>query len=382
MTQEVMKPAGQVAQMLDVAVAESQLETTGLPLEGGAITPLPIRTASELQEYYKHTAPPEPVIEGVIRKGEVGMIGGRAKCKKSLLATQIAFGVAQGKPVFGLQTKETKVAIIDFELSPHNAASRCQMIGGNLEGEDRVMIYNFIENFDDPFYIEQVTRRIEAQPRLDDVGLFIFDPLYHMVKPGTEIDNGAMTAVMRHLKRFAIERNVAVLVVHHFPKGDRSGHHHPDQVAGSSAIGRAIESLITVNRHAKGADCTTLAFTARHNKEPEARVIRWVGTRFVLDATVEPNERESLKSQEQEAEMQMLMLSMVPSEGIASAALRDKAMETLGISKSCYYNYRGACLGRGELEERNGKLYRKGSDQPSVLGENEPNETQPPGGIQ
>ncbi len=71
---------------------------------------------------------PEYIVQGLLPAG-LSSLGGRPKIGKSLLALQLAYAVASGKPFLGIKTSQRSVCYLALEDSPRRLKSR-----NNLQG--------------------------------------------------------------------------------------------------------------------------------------------------------------------------------------------------------------------------------------------------------
>ncbi|MBL9160634.1 MAG: AAA family ATPase [Verrucomicrobiales bacterium] len=297
--------------------------------------PLPFLSFASLLEAAE-TPPPQTVVENFLRRGDVGMIGAKAKEKKSMFVAQLALAVESGRTFLSLKTEKTKVLLIDGELRPHDLGKRLKKIAGpNADSVQNLLVHSSRANPESGGF-DTILEQIKAQPELDDVGFFIFDPLYRYIPAGSEMDCAVMQFQLELLQRFASERDAAVLLVHHFPKGSRSSNSHIEQTAGSSVISRMIDSLITLTRN-NSANCTNIEFTTRHFQEPEKMVARWFNNRFMIDPSVKPDSGVVNAQTKSKRKNMSLLLAKIPSEGIPKKVLQKSTEEY--IKKSTCYNY-------------------------------------------
>ena len=70
----------------------------------------------------------EPVIEGLLRRGEVGNLVSAPKMNKSWLLLHIALCVAFGRNVLSFPTRPGRVLLLDYELAPGTLAKRVQAV--------------------------------------------------------------------------------------------------------------------------------------------------------------------------------------------------------------------------------------------------------------
>lgn len=322
------KPLSKLAEFVHAEIADAfptEVDFKPLPV-------LPFATLLKAAE----APPPQTIVENFLRRGDVGMIGAKAKEKKSMFIAQLALAVESGRTFLSLKTEKTKVLLIDGELRPHDLGKRLKKIAGpNADSVQNLLVHSSRANPEGGGF-DAILEQINAQPELDDVGFIIFDPLYRYIPAGSEMDCAVMQCQLELLQRFAAERNAAVLLVHHFPKGSRSSNSHIEQTAGSSVISRMIDSLITLTRN-NSANCTNIEFTTRHFQEPEKMVARWLNNRFMIDPSVKPDSGVVNAQTESKRKNMSLLLAKIPPEGIPKKVLQKSTEEY--IKKSTCYNY-------------------------------------------
>lgn len=162
----------------------------------------------------------EPVIDGLLRRGEVGTVIASPKLGKSWLVYGVAAAVAAGRDWLGWQTQRGRVLIVDLELHPETLAYRLGFVTGRLgltpEETAGIEVLPLRGRSVD---IHQITARADLLAGRD---LLIIDALYRILPAGTsENDNSQMAAVYNAVDALARETGAAVLLVHHSSKGCR-----------------------------------------------------------------------------------------------------------------------------------------------------------------
>ena len=78
---------------------------------------------------------------------------------------------------------------------------------------------------------------------------------------------------MAELGELAERTSAAVLVAHHFSKGNKAGTDHLDRASGAGMFARAPDTIMTLTAHEE-IDCYTLETTYRNFTRPEPVVVR------------------------------------------------------------------------------------------------------------
>ena len=208
-------------------------------------------TAAELLRTFP--AQREPVIEGLLRRGEVGNIISGPKSFKSWFVMQFGLCVALGRDFLGFPTKAGRVLLLDYELAGGTLAKRLDLVTRALDAT--------AEEVGNGFAVQPLRgKRLDVDalgnyfaaipPREYD--LIILDPLYHLFAPDTdENSNADVAALYGTLQRYAEALDSALIVVHHVSKGDQSWKSLTDLGAGAGAQSRACDAHLTIRLHAQ-----------------------------------------------------------------------------------------------------------------------------------
>lgn len=194
------------------------------------------------------------IVDGLIPQG-VTVLSGASKIGKSWLMLWLGLQVAQGLPVWEMQTQECDVLYLCFEdtqrrikdrlynltdTAPSNLhfAVMCGLIGGGLE--------------------EQITEFLKDHPKTK---LIIIDTLQKV----RDSKGGAGKTGMygndhndiSSIKRIADEYNIAIILVHHLRKL-KDGDDPFNEVSGSTGIIGAADTNYILKRKRSGNTATLL----------------------------------------------------------------------------------------------------------------------------
>jgi len=236
--------------------------------------PLPIVSIEDLLE--AHTELREPIIEGLLRRGETMNLIGAPKAGKSWFAMHLAAAVAQGLPWLGaFQTRKAKVLYIDNELHPESSAARFRDLLAKLDltPEDLAGSIDFVSlrgNLVDLHDLAERLRLIEP----DTYAVLILDALYRFEPEGSiENDNSARTALYNTIDSIARHLDCAVIAVHHTGKGNQSNRSTVDVGAGGNAMARAADTHLVLRPHKK-PDIVTVEAETRSWPTPDPICVR------------------------------------------------------------------------------------------------------------
>lgn len=210
--------------------------------------------------------PPEPgvLVDGLVRRGELVVVGAPRATGKSWLVLNLAALVGRGDGYLlgALQVKErTPVLLCHGETTAWMAAQRWRM----LLGEDPPPL---VAELFEPFHVgaakvrhefhapdsserwsEETTEgRLDARLRLTvsehNFGLVVMDP-WVTFYAGSENSNDETEAAVSMLRRLAAETEVAIVVVHHLGKA-QEGRDPEDLWRGASRLADAASTRVTL----------------------------------------------------------------------------------------------------------------------------------------
>lgn len=194
---------------------------------------------------------------GIIRRGELALLSGRADSFKSTFALELAVTVISGQPFLGEIANEAQgpVLFIQEEIAPNYFNHRLANATSDLPDEiaDRLVVWNRRGLVLDPTSgsMENLLRAIEVcQPVL-----LIVDNLtccYPQQSEFNENNASMMTRLFEPLKRLRDERDMGVLLLHHDRKpGPFEG---SDSPRGSSVLENAPDCRLRLMRDQNDRD--------------------------------------------------------------------------------------------------------------------------------
>jgi hypothetical protein len=237
----------------------------------------------------------EPLIDGLLRRGEIMNWIGAPKTGKSWLLARLMLGMVSGH---GFTAKRQdliitpgRVLLIDVELHPETLANRLHDCARQIkataeqlrQGLDIMTLRGQWATLDD------VEATIEAQPPRT-WSMIALDAFYRFIPAGMrENENADMTQIYNQLDRIARKADSAIVVVHHTTKGTQTEKSTMDVGAGAGAIGRATDSHVTFLRHRKDGYLVMQAET-RSWKRPDPRVVHLSPPDIAFDETMDPTD--------------------------------------------------------------------------------------------
>lgn len=209
---------------------------------------------------------PNPLIEGVLNRGEKMLLGGPAKIGKTWLALDLGTAVATGTPWLGFPTREAKVLFINLELSEWAMHQRLHWILRSKElelKESQMIVWNLRGIRAEIGAL--AGKLIETLP--NDLGLIIPDPIYKTLGDLDENAAGHIASLFGHVDRIGKATGAAMLITHHFAKG-AGARAQIDQFSGSSVWVRDPDVLGNIQPHQE-KEKLVMSLTIRNGKSPD-----------------------------------------------------------------------------------------------------------------
>lgn len=304
--------------------------------EREAETPRDTFTFADLSNAYPQMKP--PLIDGLVRIGEVMNIIANTKVGKSWFLYDLALSIVTGRYLFGrLPCTKGKVLICDNELHGETLASRLPFVAhakgiDRSEYEHNLIIKTLRGNLRD---FNTVAAEIREQFAPGELALVAFDAKYRFTKPGqSENDNASEAAFYNDADKFAEAMQCTVAFVHHATKGPQSDKRVSDVGAGAGSQSRAADVHAVFREH---EDDGAFVFEALVRSFPPVEPIglKWQFPLWIPDSDVDPGKlkgRLSARQQQQSADDQRDAAKIVSALTNGPATSTDLGRKT-GISR-------------------------------------------------
>ncbi len=206
-----------------------------------------------------------PIIDGVIRQGEVMNIIGAPKQGKSWFIYYLCLSIASGRDWFGKGVDQGRVLLLDNELHPNELAYRIKSVAGAMSLDLSDIGKSFIVESlrGDHYGIGDIQTRIAEGYADDEFTLIAIDAFYRILPAGiSENDNASMTQVYNQIDTIAARARCAITLNHHTSKGDQSQKAVTDVGAGAGAMTRATDTHVIMRPH-ELESCVVMEATCR-----------------------------------------------------------------------------------------------------------------------
>ncbi len=228
----------------------------------------------------------EPVIDGGLRRGEVGLWTGATKTAKSWSILHWHCAIAAGVPCFGYGCRRGNGLLIDGELARPTIFHRLRKVADQYDGIDLSGL-KIVPLREKPMDIDGLLRLLrDVQPGQFD--FITIDPIFKLLPADADENNNAFIAsFFTKLIVAATRMDCAILCVHHQSKGNQAGKSVADLGSGAGAQSRAVDWHCGLREHAE-AGCVSLHTICRSFPPTDPSV--WdlkppaMAQRFELDA--------------------------------------------------------------------------------------------------
>ncbi|MFN4260878.1 MAG: AAA family ATPase [Gemmataceae bacterium] len=256
---------------------------------------LPRLTLAQLVADYPHLR--EPLIHGLLRKGETMNVIAASKARKSWLVSDLALSVATGRTWLDtFPCEQGRVLIVDNELHRETSADRLPKImqarGVTMaECGNRIEVVNLRGRLKD---IYSLGRQFDTI-RPGEFQVIVLDAFYRFMPRDTdENDNGTMAQVYNVLDAFAAKLQCAFVLIHHSTKGNQSGKAVTDVGAGAGAQSRAADTHLVLRPHEESG-VAVLDAAVRSWPPIEPKCLRWSWPVWTVEESLDPADLKSEK---------------------------------------------------------------------------------------
>ena len=277
----MIDPALKTAQRVDMAAECIKIHEAKAQAEPEVKVPvikkLNVYHAADL--YGKAIERPPVIVQGMIPAG-LTVLAGAPKRGKSWLALMLALCVSAGDPFLGAATTQGDVLYMDLESRQYRVKDR---LGKLIPGRAP-----------DALYITHESDRLEAGlvEQLDMWCQDVEHPVLIIVDTMGRVKGGAKrgenayegdTRILGDLQRFALQKNLAIVCVHHLKKDPGGNIDYFERVSGSMGITGACDSVLVLQGK-RGEENSTLSISSRDFESAEL-IIGFKDGRWSLRST-------------------------------------------------------------------------------------------------
>jgi hypothetical protein len=214
----------------------------------------------------RNVAPPTYVVPGMIPTG-ITILASPPKFGKSWMCLDLAISVSTGTEFMGQQTNKHGVIYLALEDGDFRLKERSAKVSGGRELSENLWLIKDAPTLADGLL--QQLKMLMADTSAN-VGMIIIDTLQKIrgVAGKTEGVYGYDYRELGLLHKFALDNNIAIVLVHHLNKsGDDSD--PVNRLNGSTGVSGAADAIITLSRTKRKDKETLMTITGRDVKERE-----------------------------------------------------------------------------------------------------------------
>lgn len=194
------------------------------------------------------------LIDGILRRGHVGLICAKGKAGKSLLAIELSIAVATGGEWLGFKCGRGRTLYIDPELDAKSLDNRFASVARAMGADPaevqanvvRWSLRGILSAKGEPANVADIAHDVEARCDRGDFALVVLDTASALIEGGDENSSIDVRKFFNNVLRIPKATGAAVLVVHHFGKGDAGDRASIDRSRGSSVWGDSPDAPISL----------------------------------------------------------------------------------------------------------------------------------------
>lgn len=313
-----------------------------------------------LRELFALDAPPPPlVIEGILHQGCKMILGGMSKSNKSWCLLDLALSVASGQPWWGRRCTKLPVVYINFELPVWAVKQRidalcaarpdCKSMGDSLH------VWNLRGHNSD---LTLLRPKLEEQLARHQFGLIILDPAYKVLGNRDENANGEIAGLMNELEAMAQKTGAAVVVAHHFAKGDSTAKNAMDRMSGAGAWARDPDSIVVLTPHEE-ENCFTVTSILRNLPQLPEFVVAWEYPLMRLAKELNPEALRRPQAKNKVCSDKEFVDELISQTPCSRSTIVAEACDKLGMSSATTDRYLKRLLDAGLIGCGGGSYWRK-----------------------
>ena len=208
------------------------------------------------------------LVHSLLAAGDKATLCGGSKSNKTWILLQWALAMAQGTEFLGLKCETSNVLFVNLELK--DATIRRRIIDIRKQIGDasaaQLHLWNLRGHTYGPFDVIFAEILLRAKEGKYDV--VIIDPIYKFYGELQENNAADMAKLFSAFDRLATESGAAVIMGHHFSKGNQASKEAIDRSSGSGVFGRDPDVIITVTPLDESEGFNAFSFEAACRDQP------------------------------------------------------------------------------------------------------------------
>lgn len=299
--------------------------------------------------------PPTPaeLINGMFYRGGTMMLSGASKAHKTFTMLAAGVAIATGREWLGFQTNPVPVIYLNLELQGFSATKRltsiCAAMGVNPPANLHLLnLRGHIAT------VDAFEKNIPALIERTGAGLVVVDPHYKLssVSGIEENSNDGQANLLTRIEAATHPQGAAVMIAHHFAKGDASAKNSIDRAAGGGSLARFPDVVMTLTEHEE-PDCSTMEFHLRDFAPVGSFVARWQHPVWARDDALNPANLKRAAGRKETYPADKLL------EVLTDGMTNSEWHKASGWAYNTFNEKRKKLDADGKIENRAGLYYRK-----------------------
>lgn len=231
---------------------------------------------------------PAELIHGLLYAGGTFMMSGASKSMKTFTMIAAGLAAAAGRDWLGFRCSPTAVIYLNLELQAFAMAARLKAVASAMGIDPPASFY--VANLRGQLVtIDTVERQLAQLLQTTGAGLVIIDPHYKISAASgvEENSNDEQGLLLYRLENAVCQSGAALMIGHHFSKGDKSQTKAIDRAAGGGALARWPDVVMTLTEHEEEG-CATAEFSLRNFAPVAPFVVRWNYPTWTRDNALNP----------------------------------------------------------------------------------------------
>jgi hypothetical protein len=268
----------------------------------------------------------ECIIEGMLRRGEVGNFIASTKTGKSWFALMLLICVATGRDWLGKRVARGNVLLIDNELHEETIENRIHSVHSAMKIDPNSPrdSFEYVACRGDWISIQDLIEIIPAKYPPGSLNLIVIDAKYRLFGKGLEENsNDDQTTFHNLIDQFAKSMNCPIVLVHHSTKGDQAGKSVTDLGSGGGSQSRTVDLHMVIRPHQQSG-LAVLEGSLRSFMPIEPITLRWNWPLWSVANDVEPVLPRSSKDAARYAEVKTKVLKHLADEWQSLSKLAER----------------------------------------------------------
>ena len=304
---------------------------------------------------------PTELIAGILHQGCKMILGGTSKSNKSWCLLDMAMSVASGQDWWGRRCIKAPVIYINLELQPwaidERLALLCHARPECKFTPKTLAIWNLRGKNADMTLLRP---RLEKKLAGTQFGLVIIDPAYKVLGSRDENANGDIAGLMNEFEALAQSTGAAVVIAHHFAKGDSTAKSAMDRMSGAGAWARDPDTIMVLTPHEE-PDCFTVSSIVRNLPQLPDFVVTLDFPLMKVASDLNPDALRRPQSKNKVCSDKEFLDAIITGEGKTFGRITEDAKSCLKMSARTAATYLKRLTEKG-LIKNSGGLYWAGNE--------------------